>query len=107
TYLIAPIVDDTPVTKIAATTSVWPSPGMPTLVERGGYVVQPAPAEPRSVRKEARTRSCEMRKAQNEYMFSFGNAMSRAPIISGMRKLPKQPERTGVTAQEISTRPGA
>ena len=92
-------------TKIAATTSVWPGPGVPTFVESGGYVVQPAPAEPRSVRKEARTSSCERRKVQNEYMFSFGNAMSRAPIMSGMRKLPKQPMSTGVTAKKIMIRP--
>ena len=38
---------------------------------------------------------------QNDSMLSTGNAMSRAPIISGMRKLPKQPTRIGMTTKKI------
>ena len=38
---------------------------------------------------------------QNDAMLSRGNAMSRAPIISGSRKLPKPPIKTGVTAKKI------
>ena len=38
-------------------------------------------------------------------MFSFGNAMSRAPIKSGMRKLPKVPMRMGVIAKKIMISP--
>ena len=38
---------------------------------------------------------------QNESMLSSGNAMSRAPIISGIRKLPKQPTRIGITTKKI------
>ena len=38
-------------------------------------------------------------------MFSFGNAMSRAPIISGMQKLPNAPMRIGVIAKKIMMRP--
>ncbi len=34
-------------------------------------------------------------------MFSTGNAMSPAPIMSGMRKLPKQPTRIGMTTKKI------
>ena len=32
---------------------------------------------------------------QYDIMLSFGNAMSRAPIISGIVKLPKAPVRSG------------
>lgn len=42
---------------------------------------------------------------QNESMFSSGNAMSRAPIIRGMQRLPKQPIKIGVMAKKIITSP--
>ena len=38
---------------------------------------------------------------QNESMLSRGNAMSRAPIMSGIRKLPKHPTRIGMTTKKI------
>ena len=38
---------------------------------------------------------------QYENMFSSGNAMSRAPIISGIRKLPKAPVRSGMITKKI------
>jgi hypothetical protein len=38
-------------------------------------------------------------------MLSFGKAMSRAPIWSGMMKLPKAPMSTGVMAKKIMMRP--
>ncbi len=34
-------------------------------------------------------------------MFSLGNAMSRAPIMSGIRKLPKEPVRSGMITKKI------
>jgi hypothetical protein len=34
-------------------------------------------------------------------MFNLGTAMSRAPIINGMRKLPKHPTRIGITTKKI------
>ena len=51
------------------------------------------------------TNSCEARKNQKESMFSTGNAMSRAPICSGMRKFPKVPMSTGVIAKKIMISP--
>jgi len=36
-------------------------------------------------------------------MFSLGKAMSSAPIISGIRKLPKAPARIGITTRKIIT----
>ena len=38
---------------------------------------------------------------QYENMFSVGKAMSRAPIISGIRKLPKPPVRIGMITKKI------
>ena len=38
---------------------------------------------------------------QNDNMLRSGNAMSRAPIMSGIRKFPKQPTRIGMTAKKI------
>ena len=43
----------------------------------------------------------ERNPVQNESMFSLGNAMSRAPIMSGMRKFPKHPTMTGMTTKKI------
>ena len=34
-------------------------------------------------------------------MFSFGNAMSGAPIISGIRKFPKAPVSNGMITKKI------
>ena len=36
-------------------------------------------------------------------MFSVGNAMSSAPIISGIRKLPNAPVRIGMMTKKIIT----
>ena len=38
---------------------------------------------------------------QNDSMFSLGNAISRAPIISGMVKLPKPPTSIGIITKKI------
>ena len=34
-------------------------------------------------------------------MFSLGKAMSRAPIMSGIRKLPNAPVKSGMTTKKI------
>ena len=38
---------------------------------------------------------------QYDIMFSLGNAMSRAPIISGIRKLPNAPVSSGMITKKI------
>ena len=38
---------------------------------------------------------------QYENMFSLGNAMSRAPIMSGIKKLPNEPVKSGMTTKKI------
>ena len=42
---------------------------------------------------------------QNDAAFSRGKAMSRAPIISGMVRLPNAPIIMGVIAQKIMIKP--
>ena len=34
-------------------------------------------------------------------MFNLGNAISRVPIINGIKKLPKQPTMIGITTKKI------
>ena len=40
---------------------------------------------------------------QYDSMLSVGNAMSSAPIMSGIRKLPKAPARIGMMTRKIIT----
>jgi hypothetical protein len=68
-------------------------------------VVQPAPAEPICTRNDAITKHWETRNVQNESMFSVGKAMSRAPIMRGIRRLPNAPIIIGVMAKKIMMRP--
>ena len=45
--------------------------------------------------------------SQKLMLFSRGNAMSGAPIISGMNQLPKPPISAGITVKKIMIRPCA
>ena len=45
--------------------------------------------------------------SQKLMLFSRGNAMSGAPIISGMNQLPKPPNVAGMTAKKIIISPCA
>ena len=60
---------------------------------------------PSCTKNDATISTCETRNVQNDSMLSSGNAMSRAPIMSGMQKLPKAPIRIGVMAKKIMIRP--
>src|SRR6185503_4509392 len=71
------------------------------LADSGGYDVQPAAAAPPCTVKLESMRMPAGTAVQNDSMFKNGNAMSRAPIMRGMRKLPKQPTRIGMTAKKI------
>ena len=68
-----------------------------------GYEVQPEPAPPPSTKKLARMTTKAGHMNQYDIMFSFGNAMSLAPIISGIRKLPKAPVSSGMMTKKIIT----
>ncbi len=45
--------------------------------------------------------------SQKLILFRRGNAMSGAPIISGMNQLPKPPISAGITVKKIMIRPWA
>ncbi len=72
-----------------------------TLLASVGYEVQPEPAAPPSTKKLDRMKNAAGHMNQYDIMFSFGNAMSRAPIISGIRKLPKAPVSHGMITKKI------
>ena len=67
--------------------------------------VQPAEPVPRWTTNDATIRHSEITNVQNDSMFSFGNAMSRAPIMSGMHRFPNAPIIIGVIAKKIMIRP--
>src|SRR6516225_5564904 len=80
-----------------------PSPaGMPELA-RVGYEVQPAAGAPPSTKKLIRINVNAGHMNQYDIMFSFGKAMSLAPVMSGMVKLPKAPTSMGMITKKIMT----
>src|SRR5258708_14802429 len=80
-----------------------------TEVDRGAYMVQPAPTPlapgSPSMKEEIRSSAKEAGSSQNEMLFMRGNAMSGAPIISGTNQLPKPPIIAGITMKKIMIRP--
>ena len=96
TKLIAPASDETVRMCSARIQRSWPLPT--DWTESGGYDVQPDFAAPPSAKKESRSTIPPKRKSQYDIAFRRGNAMSRAPIMSGTRKLPN-PARIGTTTR--------
>src|SRR5438046_2743173 len=92
---------DAPARKIATTHIVWPRPGVPIVVDSVAYVVQPAAAAPMGTKNDAVSTHDDTNMVQNDIMFSVGNTMSRAPMPSGMQKLPNPPIMIGVMAKKI------
>lgn len=79
------------------------APACARLPAKGGYTVQPVPA-PASTAEEARRRRREGGRSQKLILFIRGNAMSGAPIISGISQLPKPPIIIGITIKKIITK---
>src|SRR5262247_2414729 len=81
----------------------WPqfTPVYEGTAESGAYDVQPAAAWPPSTKKPLSMMTPAVAVVQNDSMFRKGNAMSRAPIINGMQKLPKAPARIGMITKKI------
>src|SRR3990172_7167565 len=99
-------MDDTPTKSSDISQSVWPSsePGAACLTLASvGYEVQPAAAAPPSTKKLDIMNTNAGHMNQYDIMFSVGNAMSRAPIISGMVKFPKAPASMGMITKKIIT----
>jgi len=66
-----------------------------------GYDVQPAAGAPPSANRPARMTRNAGHMNQYDIIFSLGNAMSLAPIMSGIVKLPKAPARIGMITKKI------
>ena len=77
-------------------------PGGPCS-EIGGYSVQPASGAP--TRNELNRMTPATGKIQNATRFSQGKATSRAPICSGITKLPKAPVSSGMTTSHTIAEP--
>ena len=71
------------------------------MVDSVAYAVQPAWAAPSGTKNEATSTPVAAAMVQNDSRLSRGKAMSRAPMSSGTKKLPKPPIRIGVTAKKI------
>ena len=84
TKLIAPTSDEIERMCSPRIQRSWPLPGA-CSVESGTYDVHPARAAPPFAKKLSISTTPPSRKSQYESAFSRGNAMSRAPIISGTR----------------------
>src|SRR5262245_18754749 len=99
-----PIIDETPTHDSARSHRICPvcelGAARSTLA-RVGYDVQPAPAAPPSAKKLARRKTKAGHMNQYDIMFSLGKAMSLAPIISGIRKLPMAPVSQGLMTKKI------
>lgn len=78
------------------------APACAKLPASGGYTVHPVPA-PASTPEEARRRRKEGGRSQKLILFIRGNAMSGAPIISGINQFPNPPIMIGITIKKIIT----
>ena len=65
----------------------------------GAYAVQPAAAWPPSTKKPAIIKIPAEKAIQNDAILSRGNAMSGAPILSGIKKFPNTPTSSGMIAK--------
>ncbi len=97
--LIAPISDASERMCRLRIQRSWPLPGE-CSVDSGVYAVQPLDAGPPLAKKLRNRTIPPSRKSQYDSAFRRGNAMSRAPICSGTRKLPN-PARIGTTTRKI------
>src|SRR5207302_5072379 len=67
------------------------------MSESGGYDVHPDCAAPPGMKKDDIMRMQPGRNTQYDAMLSRGNAMSGAPICSGVTKFPNPPTASGTT----------
>src|ERR1700694_1948581 len=94
------IVAETPIRKIAMHHMLVPND---ICTENGGYSVHPACGAP--YRKLANSKMPAGGKSQKLIMFSHGNATSRAPICSGITRLPKPPVGSGMMTSHTIAEP--
>src|SRR3984885_11661168 len=80
-----------------------PMPDSYVEFDSGGYSVQPDPDSPMNRPMQISTNAGGS--SQKLMLFNRGNAMSGAPIISGMNQLPKPPINAGMTEKKIISSP--
>lgn len=100
--LIAPRIEETPAKCREKMVKSTEAPACARLPARGGYTVHPVPA-PASTPEEARRSRKEGGSSQKLMLFIRGNAMSGAPIISGISQFPNPPIIIGITIKKIIT----
>ena len=71
------------------------------MAESVAYAVQPDAAGPPGTKKVDSITIPATNPTQKESIFRVGKAISRVPIISGIRKFPKQPTIIGMTTKKI------
>jgi len=74
-----------------------------SILDSGGYTVQPVPAPP-SIRLLEINSIKAGGNSQKLILFNLGKAMSGAPIIRGTIQLPNPPIKTGITIKKIITK---
>src|SRR5262249_49220533 len=97
-------MDETPTQSRPSSHSRCPPPecgAAKSMTASVGYEVQPAAAAPPGTKKLDSSRAKAGHMNQYEHMFSLGNAMSLAPIMSGMVKLPNAPVNSGMMTRKI------
>ncbi len=99
--LIEPMIDDAPIRWIAKIAISIPGP---IWVESGAYIVHPAAEAPPGTRNEVVSSRAAGGSNQNEKLFIRANAMSAAPICSGIIQLAK-PTKAGMMAPNTMIKP--
>src|SRR6266850_1388754 len=96
-------MEPTPIVNRLMHQRFWPqfTPVYEATADSGAYDVQPAAAWPPSTKNPESMMRPALPVTQNESMLRNGKAMSRAPIISGMQKFPKDPARIGMITKKI------
>lgn len=97
---IAPRIDEIPAKcklKIAKSTD---PPEWYSILDSGGYTVQPVPAPPSTKLDEIKSVN-DGGSNQKLILFNLGKLISALPIISGTNQLPKPPISTGITMKKI------
>ncbi|MCY1243696.1 hypothetical protein D9M72_567210 [compost metagenome] len=99
--LIEPMIDEAPMMCIAKMAMSMPGP---ICTDSGAYRVQPAAVAPPGTRNEPASSSAAGGISQKLKLFMRANAMSDAPICSGIIQLAK-PTKAGMIAPNTITRP--
>jgi hypothetical protein len=97
---IAPIIEEAPAQwRLNIAISTLP-PECAFIPDKGGYTVQPVPA-PCSTKEDPSNKNKAGGNNQKLKLLSLGNAISGAPMKSGINQLPNPPIRTGITKKNI------